>query len=259
MKTLGMALCFGALVAGAAAAQTAPSSGPQPLTSIVLVHGAFVEGSGWLGVYKLLRAKGYEVLVTQHPTISVADDVAVTRRAIARASGDVVLVGHSYGGVVISEAGNDPKVKALVYVTAYAPDAGESIASINASLPPSASPRPTLPPVEGFLILDPLKFPTVFAPDVNPETSEFMAYSQVPWSLDALNGAVTQPAWRSKPSWYLVAADDLVIPPRLQRSMAVRAQSQMIESPGSHAVYISHPLNVASIIEKAAAAMGQAK
>lgn len=220
--------------------------------SIVLVHGGFVDGSGWNGVYRLLRKDGFEVIVVQNPTINLADDVAVTKRAIASAKGDVVLVGHSYGGVVISQAGNDPKVTSLVYVTAFAPDKGESVASLIANPAPGAPVPPILPPTDGFLFLDREKFAASFAADVEPDLAEFMAASQVPWGLEALDGVVTEPAWRSKPSHYLVAQDDQMIPPPAQRMMAKRAGAQVTEAPGSHAIYVSNPSIVAKAIWEAA-------
>jgi len=220
--------------------------------SIVLVHGGFVDGSGWESVYHLLKKDGFEVIVVQNPTITLADDVAATKRAIAGAKGDVVLVGHSYGGVVISEAGNDPKVKSLVYITAFAPDKGESVSSLISNPPPGAPVPPILPPVDGFLFLDREKFAASFAADVRPAQAEFMGASQVPWGLEALQGAVSVPAWRSKPSWYLVVTDDKMIPPPAQRAMASRAGAEVTETPGSHAIYVSNPEVVASVIKKAA-------
>jgi pimeloyl-ACP methyl ester carboxylesterase len=220
--------------------------------SVVLVHGGFVDGSGWNSVYKLLRKEGYEVIVVQNPTSTLADDVAVTKRAIASAKGDVILVGHSYGGVIVSEAGTDPKVKGLVYIAAFAPDAGESVASLIANPPAGAPVPPIMPPVDGYLLLDRAKFAGSFAADVKPDIAAFMADSQVPWGVAALQGAVTVPAWKSKPSWYLVASDDKMIPPPAQRSMAGRAHATMVESPGSHAVFLSHPDAVTKLIEQAA-------
>jgi pimeloyl-ACP methyl ester carboxylesterase len=220
--------------------------------SIVLVHGGFVDGSGWEGVYHQLKKDGFEVIVVQNPTISLADDVAVTKRAIAIAKGDVVLVGHSYGGVVVSEAGNDPKVKALVYITAFAPDKGESVASLIANPAPGAPAPPILPPVDGFLFLDREKFAGSFAADVQPELAAFMGNSQVPWGMEAMQGAVSEPAWRSKPSHYLVVLDDKMIPPPAQRMMASRAGAQVTEAPGSHAIYVSNPDVVAEVIRQAA-------
>jgi len=220
--------------------------------NIVLVHGGFVDGSGWEGVYKALKKAGYTVAIVQNPTISLADDVALTKRVIAAQNGPVILVGHSYGGAVITEAGNDSKVVGLVYVTAFALDKGESVASLIKDPPPGAPVPPILPPQDGFLFLDRAKFPAAFAGDVSPEAASFMADSQVPWGLDALNGAVTQAAWRTKPSWYLVSTEDKMIPPDAQRAMSKRAGSTVVEVKGSHAVYVSQPQAVAHLIEKAA-------
>jgi pimeloyl-ACP methyl ester carboxylesterase len=220
--------------------------------TIVLVHGGFVDGSGWEGVYHILKKDGFDVVVVQNPTISLADDVAVTKRAIATAKGDVVLVGHSYGGAVVSEAGNDPKVTSLVYITAFALDKGESVSSLIANPAPGAPVPPILPPVDGFLYLDREKFAASFAADVRPPLAAFMGDSQVPWGLEALQGAVSEPAWRSKPSWYLVATEDKMIPPDAQRAMSKRAGSTVVEVKGSHAVYVSQPEAVAHIIEEAA-------
>ena len=222
------------------------------LPAIVLVHGGFVDGSGWEDVYKILKKDGYAVGIVQNPTLSLADDVAVTRRTIAEQGKPVVLVGHSYGGAVITEAGNDPKVAGLVYIAAFAPDKGESVASLIKDPPPGAPVPPILPPQAGFLFLDASKFAASFAADVPKDKADFMAQSQVPWGLEALNGAVTQPAWRTKPSWYLVATDDKMIPPEAQRSMSKRAGSTVVEVKGSHAIYVSRPDAVAALIEQAA-------
>ncbi len=220
--------------------------------NIVLIHGGFVDGSGWEGVYRILRGKGYGVSIVQNPTISLADDVAVTRRVVAAQPSPVVLVGHSYGGVVVTEAGNDPKVAGLVYIAAFAPDAGESIQTLIQNPPPGAPVPPILPPQDGFLLLDRSKFAASFAADVDSNLAAFMADSQVPWGVQAFAGAVSQPAWRSKPSWYLVSTEDKMIPPDAQRAMSKRAGSKVVESKGSHAVYVSHPDAVASLIEEAA-------
>lgn len=231
-----------------------------PIKNIVLVHGGFVDGSGWEGVHRILTGKGYTVTVVQNPTTSLADDVAVTRRAIAAQDGPVLLVGHSYGGVVITEAGNDPKVKALAYIAAFAPDTGESVSSLIANPPAGAPVPPILAPQDGFLFLDRDKFADAFAADVPPAQGAFMADSQVPWGVDALAGAVTEPAWKSKPSWYLIAADDRMIPPPAQRFMAGRAGAEVSETAGSHAVYVSRPEAVAELLERAAAgAMAEAE
>lgn len=224
------------------------------MKSIVLVHGGFVDGSGWEGVYKILKSDGYDVTVVQNSTISLTDDVAVTKRAIAGARDEVILVGHSYGGVVITEAGNDPKVSGLVYITAFAPDKGESVGSLIANPAPGAPVPPILPPQDGFLMLDKTKFADSFAADVNPELASFMANSQVPWGLEALNGAVSEPAWKNKPSWYLIATTDKMIPPAAQQFMAERAKATISEAPGSHSIYVSKPAVVARFIEQAATA-----
>jgi len=222
------------------------------IRNIVLVHGGFVDGSGWQPVHRILTGKGFNVSVVQNPTLSLADDVAVTKRAIASSDGPVILVGHSYGGAVVSEAGTDPKVKGLVYIAAFAPDRGESVSSLIANPAPGAPVPPILPPQDGFLFLDRSKFAASFAADVDPELAAFMADSQVPWGVEALAGAVSNPAWRSKPSWYLVTADDKMIPPPAQRSMAQRAESKVVETAGSHAVYVSKPNVVAELIVRAA-------
>jgi pimeloyl-ACP methyl ester carboxylesterase len=220
--------------------------------NVVLVHGGFVDGSGWEGVYTKLRSDGFNVTIVQNPTTSLADDVTATRRVIAAQDGPVVLVGHSYGGVVITEAGNDPKVSALVYIAAFAPDAGESVSSLIANPAPGAPVPPILPPEDGFLLLDRSKFAASFAGDVDEDLATFMADSQVPWGVDALQGAVSHPAWKTKPSWYLVAQDNRMIPPAAQRAMSKRAGATVVETPGSHAVYVSQPGAVAELISKAA-------
>jgi pimeloyl-ACP methyl ester carboxylesterase len=227
-------------------------SAPASVKDIVLVHGGFVDGSGWEGVYKTLKKDGYAVAVVQNPTISLADDVAVTRRAIASLNGPVILVGHSYGGAVITEAGNDPKVAGLVYVAAFAPDSGESVNTLIKDPPPGAPVPPILPPQDGFLFLDKAKFAASFAADVNPDAAAFMADSQVPWGVEALSGTIGEAAWKTKPSWYLVATEDKMIPPDAQRTMSKRAGSTVVEAKGSHAVYVSQPQAVAALIEKAA-------
>ena len=220
--------------------------------NIVLVHGGFVDGSGWEAVYRVLRKEGHTVSVVQNPTISLSDDVSVTKRVIAAQSGPVVLVGHSYGGVVITEAGNDPKVVALVYIAAFAPDKGESVSHLIKEPPPGAPVPPILPPQDGYLFLDKTQFPASFAADVEAGKAECMADSQVPWGVEALNGTISQPAWKAKPSWYLVATEDRMIPPPAQRFMAERAGATVVEVAGSHAVYVSQPDVVAGLIARAA-------
>ena len=229
----------------------ASASGSTAL-SVVLVHGGFVDGSGWEGVYQILRKHGYPVSIVQNPTISHADDVAVTKRVIAAQNGPVILVAHSYGGAVITEAGNDPKVAALVYVTAFAPDKGESVASLIKDPPPGAPVPPILPPQDGYLLLDRAKFPASFAGDVDRDKAAFMADSQVPWGVDALNGTISEPAFKTKPSWYLLVTDDKMIPLPAQRFMSERAGATTVEVPGSHSIYVSRPDAVAALIERAA-------
>jgi len=220
--------------------------------NVVLVHGGFVDGSGWQGVYKALKKAGYTVSIVQNPTLSLADDVAVTKRTIAAQNGPVILVGHSYGGVVITEAGIDPKVAALVYVAAFAPDKGESVNALIKDPPPGAPVPPILPPQDGFLFLDRAKFRASFAADVSADEAAFMADSQVPWGVEALGGTISEPAWKTKPSWYLLTTEDKMIPPDAQRAMSKRAGSTVVEVKASHSVYVSQPQAVASIIEKAA-------
>jgi pimeloyl-ACP methyl ester carboxylesterase len=223
--------------------------------NVVLVHGGFVDGSGWQGVYDILKKDGYNVSVVQNPTLSLQDDVAVTRRVIDAQDGPVVLVGHSYGGAVITEAGNHPNVAALVYLAAFAPDAGESVNTLIANPPPGAPVPPILPPKDGFLFLDRAKFAASFAGDLPAEQAAFMADSQVPWGVDALGGSITNPAWRAKPTWYLVTTEDRMIPPPAQRFMSQRAGSTVVEVAASHSVYVSQPAAVAALIEQAASAV----
>jgi len=222
------------------------------IKNIVLVHGGFVDGAGWKGVYDILKNDGYNVNIVQNPTISLAGDVAATDWIVDAQAGPVVLVGHSYGGAVIMEAGRNPKVQALVYITAFAPDKGESVNSLIANPPPGAPVPPILPSRDGFLLLDRAKFPASFAGDVEPDTAAFLADSQVPWGLEALAGAITEPAWKSKPSWYLLVRDDRMIPYPAQQLMAKRAGATTAEVPGSHAIYVSNPKAVAALIVRAA-------
>jgi pimeloyl-ACP methyl ester carboxylesterase len=223
----------------------------EKLTNVVLVHGGFVDGSGWQPVYRLLKAHGYTVGVVQNPTLSLAGDIAAARLIIDAQNAPVVLVGHSYGGAVITEAGNDPNVAALVYIAAFAPDAGESVNSLIANPPPGAPVPPILPPQDGFLLLDREKFHASFAGDVPADVAEFMADSQVPWGVDALGGTIKEAAWRTKPSWYLLTTEDRMIPPPAQRSMAERAGATVVEVPASHSVFLSHPEAVAGLIQTA--------
>jgi len=230
----------------------ASDAGETPKLSVVLVHGGFVDGSGWQHVYELLKKDGYQVSIVQNPTISLEDDVAMTKRVLAAQDGQVILVGHSYGGAVITEAGNDPKVAGLVYVAAFAPDDGESVSSLIKDPPPGASAPPILPPQDGFLFLDKAKFAASFAADVNAKRAAFMADSQVPWGIAAVSGTVTKAAWKAKPSWYLITTEDKMIPPPAQQFMSKRAGSTVVEIAGSHAIYESQPGVVAKLIETAA-------
>lgn len=219
--------------------------------TIVLVHGGFVDGSGWEGVYKILTKDGYHVAIVQNPTLSLADDVAATKRIIHAQNGPVILVGHSYGGAVITEAGTDPQVVGLVYLCSFAPDTGESVNTLIANFPPGGPVPPILPPQEGFLFLDKAKFPASFAGDVDAEKAAFMADSQVPWGVEALGGTISEPAWKTKPRWYLVTTGDKMIPPPAQRFMSQRAGATVIEVAGSHSIYVSRPDAVAAFIEQA--------
>ncbi|HYJ41845.1 MAG TPA: alpha/beta hydrolase [Steroidobacteraceae bacterium] len=245
----GVTSSIASLMVGAAVTSSAAAAHRPP--TIVLVHGAFVDGSGWAGVHRILRTAGYPVVVVQHTTVSLAEDVAATRRAIASCDGEVILVGHSYGGVVITEAGSNPKVSALVYIAAFAPDAGESVSALSANAPKNSGP-PILPPNDGFLVLDKAKFAAAFAADVAPEIASFMADSQLPWGVQSLEGKITTPAWKTKPSWFLVPSEDHMIPPESQRGMAARAGAQLREVSGSHAIYVSQPQAVVAWIEEAA-------
>ena len=252
VHTLAGIVSVGAMLFGFAQVAMSQTSQPGNVRNVVLVHGGWVDGSGWEGVYKTLKKSGYAVTIVQEPTVSFADDVAATKRAIAAQNGPVILVGHSYGGAVITEAGSDPKVAGLVYVAAFAPDKGESVSTLIKDPIPGAPVPPILPPVDGYLLLDKAKFPASFAGDVSPEKAAFMADAQVPWGVNALNGTISEPAWRTRPSWYLLTTDDKMIPPAAQRLMAKRAGATVVEVKSSHAVFVSQPQAVASLIEKAA-------
>lgn len=236
-----------AAVASAAAAPTTPVA---PVRNIVLVHGAFADGSGWQAVAAILTRDGYHVSVVQNPVTSIADDVAATKRVLDRQSGPVILVGHSYGGVVITEAGNDPRVVRLVYVAAFAPDEGEQLGQLIASKPGAATSVGPVAP--GFLAVDPARFAHDFAADVTPATAQFMAIAQVPQAISTAMEPITTPAWKSKPSYGIVATHDLMINPDLERSMYQRAYAKVTEIAGSHAIYVSQPDAVAKVIERAA-------
>jgi pimeloyl-ACP methyl ester carboxylesterase len=236
------------LAAVAAALPIAAMAQPDKPVSIVLVHGAFVDGSGWQSTYELLARQGYEVLVVQNPTISLAGDVDATNRAIARAKHPVVLVGHSYGGAVITEAGNNPKVRSLIYIAAFAPDAGESVLSLAEEKIPNEPGAPLLPPNDGYLFVDQAKFPEAFAKGVDPALTTFMAAAQVPWGLEAVGTKIATPAWKAKPTNFIVTTEDHMVPPTLQRRMAKRAGGRTLEIASSHAVMLRYPQKVADFI-----------
>ena len=245
MKTL-LGLFASTLIATALPAQAAA---PEKPVSIVLVHGAFVDGSGWKSVYDSLSKDGYEVLVVQNPTVTLDGDAEATRQVIARARHPVVLVGHSYGGAVITQAGDDPKVQSLVYLAAFAPDVGESVFELASKPHPGEESAPLLPPADGYLLVDPAKFPTAFAADVDGSTTKFMADAQVPWGLGAVQYKLTKAAWKTKPVHYLLTLGDHMIPPSGQRAMATRAKARIVEVQSSHAVMLSHPDKVVAFIE----------
>ncbi|GLK85358.1 alpha/beta hydrolase [Ancylobacter defluvii] len=216
------------------------------------MHGAFVDGSGWRAVFDTLTNGGYEVLVVQNPTISLSGDVAATERVVAAAKHPVILVGHSYGGMVVTEAGNNPKVQSLVYIAAFAPDSGESVASLaEQPVPAGESAAPLLPPSDGYLLVDPSKFPNAFAADVDVSITGFTAAAQVPWGLEAVQTPNSKVAWKAKPSHFLVTTKDMMIPPTFQRRFAKRADAVTVEIDSSHAVMLSHPKEVAAFIETA--------
>jgi pimeloyl-ACP methyl ester carboxylesterase len=247
MKTFGLAILLAALGSTAQAA-----TGDKPV-SIVLVHGAFVDGSGWKAVHDALADDGYEVLVVQNPTVTLEGDAEATRQTIARAKHPVVLVGHSYGGAVITQAGDDPKVKSLIYIAAYEPDVGESVYDLATRPHPGEEAAPLLPPKDGFLLVDPAKFPTSFAADVDPSATRFMNASQVPWGLGAVGFKLTKAGWKAKPVHHMLTLEDHMVPPSLQRFMAMRAKAKIVEIKSSHAVMLSHPKEVVALIESVAA------
>lgn len=221
--------------------------------SVVLVHGAFVDGSGWQTVYTLLSAEGYEVLVVQNPAITLEGDVAATERAIAEARHPVVLVGHSYGGAVVTEAGDNPKVKAIAFIAAFVPEAGESVAALSeAPAEEGEAKAPVLPPENGYFVVDAAHFPEAFAADVDPDITRFMAAAQVPWWLGAATAPVTRVGWKVRPTFYLLASADRMVPPSAQRRMAERAGARLAAIDSSHAVMLSHPHEVAAFISAAA-------
>lgn len=255
IKKLRNTLALAALVAGVAVSAQAqaatPAAKPAAIRNVVLVHGAFADGAGWRGVYDQLTAKGYKVSIVQNPLTSLADDVAATRRVLARQDGPAILVGHSYGGTVITEAGSDPKVAGLVYVAAFAPDAGQNTNDQYAEVPPPPG-FVIEPQSDGFAFINGPKFKAGFAGDTSDRDAAFLRDSQVPIAVSAFAEKVTQPAWRTKPSWYVVATEDGAIDPKLQRSTAQRIGAVSQEVKGSHVVFFTQPKAVADVIDRAA-------
>ena len=245
MKVSVLIVSFALATTGSIAA-----AAPGSVKNVVLVHGAFADGSGWKDVTKLLEKDGYTVAVVQPPETSLADDVKATQRALASLNGPAVLVGHSYGGAIITEAGNDPKVAALVYVAAFQPDSGETTMALIQKVPAASKGIKATP--DGFLYLDPAVFAADFAADVPKEKAQFMAQSQVLPAAAAFTTPIAAAAWESKPSWAMVATSDRAINPELERWMYKRANSHVTEVNSSHAIYISHPQEVVKLIEQAA-------
>src|ERR1700690_1236659 len=237
------------------AALNAAAAGPAPtgIKNVVLVHGAFADGSGWDAVAKILEKDGYTVSVAQPPETSYADDQKYTKAAIDAMGGPVVLVGHSYGGSIISEAGNDSNVAALVYIAAFALDEGESCASIETAVPQAS--KAFKPDSNGNWWIEQDHFVADFAADIPRDEAEFMAIEQVPISTDAFTHKVTNPAWKTKPTWYMVATEDRSINPEQERMMAKRAHATTVEVKASHVAYMSHPEESAKLIEQAAASV----
>ena len=251
MRTLCVVALFAAaLAAGTLKSVSAQSAQKTAIKNVVLVHGAFADGSGWEAVAKILEKDGYTVSIAQPPETSYAEDVQYARAAVDAMDGPVVLVGHSYGGSIITEAGNDPKVSALVYIAAFALDDGESCASIEQAVPQAS--KAFKPDSNGNWWIDPEHFAADFAADVEPAVSHFMAQSQVPISTDSFTHKVTAPAWKTKPTWYMVASEDRSINPEQERMMAKRAKAKTVEVAASHVAYMSHPKETANLIEEAA-------
>ncbi|MBR1221852.1 alpha/beta hydrolase [Bradyrhizobium sp. U87765 SZCCT0131] len=245
MKRLLTSVAAAALAVGMSGVASA-----EPIKNIVLVHGAFADGSGWRAVTDILERDGYSVSIVQEPETSLADDAAATKRIIERVNAPLILVGHSYGGAVITQAGNEPQVRGLVYIAAFQPDSGETLGGLLKQKPPAAN--SAVPAGEGYVIVDPKSFHADFAADVPAREAHFMAISQVPISVTGFGTAITNAAWHNKPSWYAVATEDRMINPDLERFMAKRAGSTTVEVKGSHAIYLSQPQAVANLIERAA-------
>jgi pimeloyl-ACP methyl ester carboxylesterase len=248
IKLAAAALAIAFAASSSQAAVAAPVK--TPVKNIVLVHGFFADGSGWRGVADILTRDGFNVAVVQQPETSLADDVNATTRAVEAMQGDSILVGHSYGGMVITQAGNHAKVAGLVYVAAFAPDAGESLLDLVKKMPPaSAGVKAT---TDGWLYFDPALFHADFAADLPAADAAFMARSQVMPTVQTASAPVTQAAWKTKPSWAIVSTADRTVNPEFERFMAKRAGSRMVDINGSHAAFIAHPAEVAKVIEQAA-------
>jgi pimeloyl-ACP methyl ester carboxylesterase len=248
------ALCMTGALVTAAAAQSNMSAGVK---NVVLVHGAFADGSSWSKVIPLLQAKGLHVVAVQNPLSSLADDVAATKRAIALQDGPVILVGHSYGGVVITEAGNDPKVVGLVYVAAFAPGDGESITSISKPYPPAPLGGELRPDAQGFLSVTPKGVAEDFAQDLSAQEKQLLTATQGPTNASVFGATITTAAWKTKPSWFVIAANDRAIPPELEKAEAARIKATAITVSSSHVAMLTHPKEVAGLIEQAAAKAGK--
>jgi pimeloyl-ACP methyl ester carboxylesterase len=260
---MGTVAALALLVTGGCSSSADPESRARVLSAqnaaprvrnIVLVHGAWVDGSGWKGVYDILTRDGFNVSIVQEPLTSFQEDVAATKRVLAQQDGPCILVGHSYGGSVITEAGTDPAVVGLVYIAAHMPDTGESEAADGKLFPSDLSKSTAMKSTpDGFVYLDPAQFHEYFAADLSSEQAAFEAHSQVLITATNFKGVVTTPAWRSKPSWMLIPTRDRTINPDLERWYAERAHSHTVEVPGaSHSVYVSRPKEVAALIEEAA-------
>lgn len=249
---------LGALSLALLAPATANADGLGPVKNIVIVHGAFADASGWRGVYDELTSRGYSVQLVQNPLTSLADDVAATKRVLARQNGPAILVGHSYGGTVITEAGTSPTVAGLVYVAAFAPEIGQSTLDQYAQVPPPPNFKPQ-PQADGFAFLESTSFRAGFAGDLSEKDAAFLRDSQVPVAMRALEAKVTQAAWKAKPSWYVVAKEDGAIDPLLLRSTARRIGARTTEVSGSHVVFVSQPKAVADVIDEAARSVANPK
>ncbi|MEG3152056.1 alpha/beta hydrolase [Sphingomonas sp. ZT3P38] len=258
IRTILAAATASLSLAGAAQAQQADHTAhaQPPVRNVVLVHGAFADGSGWRGVYDQLTKRGYRVTIVQNPLTSLADDVAATKRVLARQDGPAILVGHSYGGTVITQAGDDPKVAGLVYVSALAPDVGQSTGDQFAEIPPPAT-FVIEPQADGFGFVNMAKFKLGFAGDTTDADAAFLRDSQVPIAMSIFGTKVTHAAWRTKPSWAVIATEDAAIDPKLLRSTAKRIGATTVEVKGSHVVFLTQPKAVADVIDQAAQGAGK--